>query len=345
MQSSANADILGCTFTGNYSDCIGIADGNNNGNYGGGALRLNSTGTISVDSCVFNNNNLTPSSNESYNHAYGGAVYINAGGTFKFNACKFKDNSAVRGGAFCAWATGAKVYMNGCSFDGNYISFRYGTTIHIEKAADFCMNNCSINDNTWTAKGTADWNAAWVNLSTINNICLSNCSFIGSPKIGETPQISEVNNAIVRFDNIQDGAHYFVNNIIVTEGAEICNKSLCNYNKEISAYFTKRSDNSVNGAGGSYTMIETPGSNGFDKTMFSDLAWNATDMCWKWSGNMTGGNNKALADAATAVNHINEIPAFKSWLESINALYKDQLGNSRPSVGSWWPGAYQGNLP
>ena len=344
MTGSGNGRILGCTFTSNQCQGIGIPDGNNNGRYGGGAIRFDSKGDISVDSCTFEGNFFDKKEvSDSYNHAYGGAVYINAGGKYTFNNCKFNGNSAVRGGALCVWATGATVYMNACSFDGNYITYRNGTTIHIEKAEEFCMNNCSISDNTWTSGGTQDWQASWVNLADIKDICLSNCSFIGSPKIGGGNSISTRKNSIVRFSDIRAGNHYFVNNIVVTDAPEGCNKSFANYNTVIQAYHTKRSDNSANGAGGSYTMIEDPGSNGFDKEDFGLLSWSIADMCWTWNGTMTGGNNTAKADAAKVVEYIGKIEGFKAWLEQIGALYKDQLGNPRPETGEWWPGAYQGS--
>ena len=340
LQNAINGTISGCTFTGNYNECTGISSSNNNGNYGGGALRLNSSGAVSISDCYFEGNHLIKST-DGYNHAYGGAVYINTGGTYKFNGCKFKDNYAVRGGALCAWATGATIYLNACGFDGNYISYRYGTTIHIEKAGTFCMNNCSINDNTYTVSGNGNWQAAWVNLSTLDNICVSNCSFIGSPRYSESKTVSTASNSLIRFDGLTGSSYYFVNNIVVTEGTATVNKAFANYNKAVYAYFTKRSDNSANSAGGSYTMIESPGSNGFDNNMFSDKAWDSTNMCWTWNGTMTGGNNKNKCDVATAVNYINYVPAFKTWLEEIGALYKDQLGNARPTSGNWWPGSYQ----
>lgn len=351
MTGSGNGLISGCTFKLNCNQGVGIPESNDNGRHGGGAIRFDSTGDISVENCTFEGNFFdhkdTP---DGYNHAYGGAVYINAGGKYKFNGCKFKGNHAVRGGAFCAWATGAKIYMNACSFDGNFITFRYGTTIHIEKAEEFCMNNCSINDNTWTENGNKGWQASWVNLADIKDICLSNCSFIGSPRFGSVDNISNQPNSIVRFDSVREGDHYFINNIVVTEGAVTNNKAFSSYNtKDNYAYHTKRSDNSANEKGGSWTMIEKDdehgiaGSNGFDRSMFESLAWDSTDMCWKWNGTMTGGNNTGLADAATAVDYIGQISGFKAWLEEIGALYKDQLGNSRPTSGNWWPGAYQGS--
>ena len=348
MTGSGDALISGCLFEGNVSKSTGLEEKSDNGRYGGGAIRFDSTGDISVDSCAFVGNKVGTEAPAGYNHAYGGAVYINAKGTYKFNGCKFKDNFAVRGGAFCAWATGATIYMNACGFDGDHTSFCNGTTIHIEKAKDFCMNNCSINDNTWTLDEQKDWRSSWVNLSTINNICLSNCSFMGSPKFdngsGEIA-VSIKQAAIVRFDDIKDGSHYFVNNIVVTENENGCNKSFVNYNTDNQAYHTKRSDNNKLNAGGTWSAIEDPASNGFKKEHFGDLAWNSIDMCWTWNGTMTDGNNTNKADAATAVSYISEIEGFKTWLEQIGALYKDQLGNSRPETGEWWPGAYQGSQP
>lgn len=161
--------------------------------------------------------------------------------------------------------------------------------------------------------------------------------------------ISARQNSIVRFDDIIPGAHYFVNNIVVsdddgTDGSP-CIRSFANYNTRDDniSYFTKRGDNSQCDAGGTWKTEESPTSNGFARSMFENLDWDSNDMCWKWNGNMTGGNNTAKADAAKAVEYIGKIEGFKTWLEQIGALYKDQLGNPRPTSGNWWPGAYQGS--
>lgn len=347
LQASSNMNMENCTFTGNYSECSGIADGNNNGNYGGGAMRLNTGGTVNITNCRFKENYVKKSS--SYNHAYGGAVYVNTGGTFRFDRCYFDGNSATRGGALCSWATGAKIYMNACSFTDNWISFRYGTTIHIEKAGEFCMNNCSIADNTYTTGGTGDWQACWLNLSTLDKICISNCSFIGSPRTGTGKTIGTAKNAIVRFDALTTNNNYFINDIIVTEGTATVNKSLANYNKAVTMNNLKRSDNSANGAGGSATPVESPASNGFAATnaYFGDLEWQAgagvNDSYWYWNGNMLQGNNKMRLSAAQVKSAISSAnSAFSAWLDEIEATGFDQCGNYR-GTGEWWPGAYQPN--
>lgn len=349
LQGGATLILKNSLFEGNYNECKGISATNNNGNYGGGALRINCTGGATVEDCIFRNNSIELAT--SYNHAYGGAVYVNTGAADKphtFNRCFFDSNYATRGGALCAWATNAKVYMNDCAFTGNWISYRYGTTIHVEKATEFCMNNCSIADNTYTTGGNGAWQSCWLNLAEISGgLCISNSSFIGSPRVGNEASInSGVNSAIVRFDTLGSDNNYFVNDIIVTEAAVGDNKTLANYNKSITMAYLRRSDNSANGAGGSTTAVESPVSNGFFNSTdcFGGLQWMSGSTYaanyWKWSGSLAGGNNLTLCPAATAVEHIGKIAGFKTWLESIEALDKDQLGNSRGS-GDWWPGAYQ----
>lgn len=347
LQNVANMDLSRCTFVGNYSESTGIADSNNNGNYAGGALRLNTKGVVKIDQCTFKANHVKTSA--AYNHAYGGAIYVNTGGTFKINKCHFDGNYATRGGALCAWATDAKIYMNGCSFTGNWISYRYGTTIHIEKAGEFCMYNSSIADNTYTSGGTGDWQSCWLNLSTItNSLCITNCSFIGSPRVGASAAVNtSANSALVRFDELGSDNNYFINNIIVTDQAVGKNRSLANYNKKITMVYNKRSDNSANGAGGSATAIESPASNGFAGTSayFGGLQWkagnSAADSYWDWNGTMTLGNNTTRITANQAKSYLETAnSAFKSWLEEIDELSYSQTGNSRGN-GEWWPGAFQ----
>lgn len=347
LQASADMTVTDCVFEGNYNEAKGIASGNNNGNYGGGALRLNTKGRVTIEDCTFRNNNVETFAD--YNHTYGGAVYVNTAGTFMFNRCLFEGNFATRGGAVCAWATDAKLYFNACAFSGNWISHRYGTTFHVEKAGEFCMNNCSIADDTYTKGGTGDWQSCWLNLSTVTaGICVSNCSFIGSPRTGESASVNTgANSAIVRFDELGSDNNYFINNIIVTNEAVGKNRSMANYNKQITLVYTKRSDNSANSAGGTQTAVESPASNGFAGTseFFEGLQWmsgnDASANYWKWSGSMLQGGNLSLCPASVATQYIGTASTgFKSWLETIGALYKDQTGHDR-GTSDWWPGAYQ----
>ena len=57
---------------------------------------------------------------------------------------------------------------------------------------------------------------------------------------------------------------------------------------------------------------------------------------------MTSGNNKNMITSSQFISELDgALPDLKEWLMSIDALYKDQLGNSRGN-GAWWPGSYQG---
>lgn len=92
--------------------------------------------------------------------------------------------------------------------------------------------------------------------------------------------------------------------------------------------------------------IENPASNGFANTSdyFGGLQWMSgssyASNYWNWTGALAGGANLAMCPAATAIEYIGKMAGFKSWLESIEALDKDQLGNDR-GTGEWWPGALQ----
>lgn len=344
LQSTANMTLSKSLFEGNYNEAKGIASGNNNGNYGGGAVRLNTKGTVNIDDCVFKSNHIEPA--KDYNHTYGGAVYVNTSGTIKINNCRFEDNWATRGGAFCSWATGAKIYLNACAFSGNWISYRYGTTVHIEKAAEFCMNNCSIADNTYTQSGTGDWQSCWLNLSTVTDaLCLSNCSFIGSPRVGEEAAVqTDKKSAIVRFDALGSNNNYIVNSIIAAESVQTENRSLANYNMTVTSVYSKLGVNDDNSAGGTLNFVESPAGDGYAGTadFFGELQWNAADLYWSWNGTITGGNNPEFCPAASAIEYIGKVSGFKIWLDSIGATSKDQLGTDRGNA-QWWSGAYQKN--
>ena len=66
-------------------------------------------------------------------------------------------------------------------------------------------------------------------------------------------------------------------------------------------------------------------------------AFDETDLVYKWNGKLTGYDKRISAtDAAELIK--TSSPEFHSWLNSINALDKDQLGNPRSPnnrQGSW----------
>ena len=91
------------------------------------------------------------------------------------------------------------------------------------------------------------------------------------------------------------------------------------------------------------TFKENPTSSGFSRNSFGNLAWNDDKCYWSWDGTLTEGANTGKITSSEFIETLTTAqPDFKTWLQEIDALDKDQLGNSRGS-GEWWPGSYQNN--
>ena len=175
----------------------------------------------------------------------------------------------------------------------------------------------------------------------------ANNTFIGVPRTNGNP----TNGGLVRLWFDSDAESYFVNNIIVPESQENVwsfvqlNKSQAQgTNANVTLYHTKYSAiEDPEGASNMLTYVENPTSSGFTTNSFGGLTWNASKCYWSWNGTMTSGANTDKITKDQFVSTLNDaLPEFKAWLEEINALDKDQLGNSRGN-GEWWPGSYQKN--
>ena len=336
-------------FEGNYNEYAGT----NNNNYArhAGAVRLGHDSTNSYfDNCVFKDN-YTKAANAEMKSCYGGAVSFYSDGNGYFNNCHFENNHATRGGAISSWGcTGSGIYLNGCSFSGNWCSYKFGTTIFVSRTQRFCMNNCSFNDNTYSLSTDGD-NACWVyvdgnaasgdaspnNTKLLDECVISNCSIIGSARASSslTP-LTNGQELVYILDLKSGGKCSMINNAIIAEGTE--QYSWWFNSANISGY-----NNVCTQAGSSCTSscTYTPSgdTSGKSKSDFGSLAWDSADNVWKWNGTLAGGCTAISAsDFATAVE--SGSASFKAWLEEKGVLNKDQLGNDRGS-GDWWPGAYQ----
>ena len=134
---------------------------------------------------------------------------------------------------------------------------------------------------------------------------------------------------------IKSGKNYYlVNNVILTgEGQyswkieESGTSVAYGYNN---VYSTKTGDCPYTGSGDTSGKV---------KADLGALSWDASVFAWKWNGTVSGGYTPITSgDFATAIGSGSS--TFKSWLQSIGAINKDQLGTDRGS-GNWWPGAYQ----
>lgn len=341
-QSSGNGatgwmKVTDTVFEGNYNEYTG----SNNSNYArhAGAVRLGHDSTDSFfDNCSFINNS-TQTAESEIKSCYGGAVTFYSDGHSYFNNCHFEGNRATRGGAISVWnCTASGIYLNACTFSGNWCSYKNGTTIYFEKSKHFAMNNCSIADDTYSLNESEDA-ASWVYLSgeadkVMEECVVSNCSFIGSAR-SSSMMTALSGQELLYMGNIKSGKNYYlVNNIILAGDGQ--------YSWKIGESGTSVAygyNNVYSARTGDCPYTASGDTSGKSKADLGSLSWDTASFAWKWNGNLTGGYTPiSSADFAAAIGSGSSV--FKSWLQSKGVINKDQLGTDRGS-SDWWPGAYQ----
>ena len=308
---------------------------------GAGAFRVVEKASLSLTDCVLKGNYTT--------NGNGGAVAFESTGTFTSNRCHYEGNYAQNeGGAIKVDKGGSTIYLNACTFKGNYNQKQpAGTTIQVHCNDAFAMNNCTIADDTYAQANHAEPRISWISFNEPEKVWLSNNTLIGVPRENGNP----THGGLVRIWFDVDTDAYFVNNIVVNDAQENT-WAFCQYDKTMSQsnvpsvtlYHTKYSVfENVSACESRITYKENPTSTGFSTDSFAGLTWNASQCYWSWNGTMTSGGNTNKITKDQFVSTLNDAqPEFKAWLEEINALDKDQLGNSRGN-GEWWPGSYQKN--
>ena len=329
--------VTDTVFEGNYNEYTG----SNNNNYArhAGAVRLGHDSTDSFfDNCTFINNS-TQTAETEIKSCYGGAVTFYSDGNGHFNNCRFEGNSATRGGAISVWnCTISGIFLNGCTFSGNWCSYKNGTTIYFEKAKYFAMNNCSIADDTYSLNESDDA-ACWVYLNgdtdkIMEECAVSNCSFIGSAR-SSSMMTALPGQELLYMGNIKSGKNYYlVNNLILAESGQ--------YSWKIGESGTSVAygyNNVYSAKTGDCPYTASGDTSGKAKADLGSLSWDSAAFAWKWNGTLAGGYTPITSSGfSSAIGGASS--SFKSWLEEIGALGKDQLGTDRGS-GNWWPGAYQ----
>ncbi len=329
--------VTDTVFEGNYNEYTG----SNNNNYArhAGAVRLGHDSTDSFfDNCKFINNS-TQTADTEIKSCYGGAVTFYSDGNGHFNNCHFEGNSATRGGAISAWnCTISGIYLNSCTFTGNWCSYKNGTTIYFEKSKYFAMNNCSIADNTYSLN-EGDDAACWVYLNgdtdkVMEECVVSNCSFIGSAR-SSSMMTALPGQELLYMGNIKSDKNYFlVNNIILAESGQYSWKIGESGSSVAYGYNNVYSEKT-----GDCPYTASGDTAGKAKADLGSLTWDSSIFAWKWNGTVAGGHTPITsANFSTVLGSAS--PAFKSWLQETGAINKDQLGTDRGS-GDWWPGAYQ----
>jgi predicted outer membrane repeat protein len=147
--------------------------------YGGGAISVDSGGTITLSECTFTRNT---ASND-----VGGAMFVN-GGTITLSDCSFNENTAFIGGAMFAYGT---ITLSDCSFNGNAAGNGIGGSGGaITVSGTITLSDCSFNGNTATDTRGEGGGALYFRSNT--NGLLKNCSLLGT--------VSPKNNDISRDD-------------------------------------------------------------------------------------------------------------------------------------------------
>lgn len=341
IRNSGVTTVSKCLFESNHTD-VSAAYGK------GGAVSVcgngaaASGGKTSFTECVFKGNHTIGSA--AYSVDNGGAVNVGGNGATDFgyvtmfDKCLFDSNWATQGGAIHI-AKYATAYMNDCAFTGNYIVYRYGSTISSDQCKLIAMNNCTIADNTYSTTGSSN-QCSWINTKT-DKMVVSNCSFIGVTRKNSSESVSANSAAIIRFDSVGN-THWFINSILAPTNATM---SAIWSGKSTAVHNVVSSKTGAVNNGGTVNLTGTGATDYLGTSAyFGGLAYtagNAWDSCyWGWNGTLATSANTSK-DSLTNINAAisSADSGFYNWLSEVGGTTKDGRGNDRAS--ETWPGAYQ----
>lgn len=253
--------------------------------------------------------------------AYGGALAVNgAKALLRCDGCVFDGNTAALGGAVYVNNAAASAWFNSCVFISNAAtaSEHVGRAVVTGAGTATCFNNCTLG------------------LQKSEKSCYGDIDIrSGSLVFANSTMIASASGGALRV-HTSGGNAAFVNSIVVNSGT---GKSI-NFNSQsgslVSQYVISGTPQNKY-----ETYIKgTPSDTDIAYVKYTDIgspAFDETDLGYKWDGKLTGYDKRISAtDAAELIKASS--PEFHSWLESINALDKDQLGNSRASSnrqGAW----------
>lgn len=265
-----------------------------------------------------------------------------------FNNLRFTGGKADMGGALYLGGDNAAIKCDGCVFDGNL-----GSAVYLNNAsASAWFNSCVFTGNNSTPNSESQYIGRAVLTATGAATFFNNCTFgeqvasekcfgdvdIRSGKLifANSTMIGSASGGILRVHKGGGNALYLNSLVINKNGA----KTAINYNSA-NGTFISRYVISGPPQWKYKTYIDgTPFDTDIANVKYADIgspAFDETDLVYKWDGKLTGYDKRISAtDAAELIK--TSSPEFHSWLESINALDKDQLGNPRSPnncQGSW----------
>lgn len=272
---------------------------------------------------------------------------LGAKAALTFNNLRFTGGKADKGGALYLGGANATIKCDGCVFGGNL-----GSAVYLNNAsASAWFNSCVFMENNSTPNSspyigravfTAAGAATFFNNCTFGEQVASENCFgdieIRSGKLifANSTMIGSASGGILRVHTGGGNALYLNSLVINKNGA----KEAINYNSK-NGTFISRYVISGPPKNKYETYIKgTPSDTDIAYVKYADIgspAFDETDLVYKWDGKLTGYDKRISAtDAAELIK--TSSPEFHSWLESINALDKDQLGNPRSPnnrQGSW----------
>ena len=281
----------------------------------------------------------------------GNSRFFNLGAkaALTFNNLRFTGGKADMGGALYLGGDNAAIKCDGCVFDGNL-----GSAVYLNHAsASAWFNSCVFTGNNSTPE-----NGQYIGRAVFTKAgaatFFNNCTFgeqvkvdskmcfgdieIRSGKLifANSTMIGSASGGILRVHTGGGNALYLNSLVINKNGA----KTAINYNSK-NGTFISRYVISGPPQWKYKTYIDgTPSDTDIANVKYADIgspAFDETDLVYKWDGKLTGYDKRISAtDAAEQIK--TSSPKFHSWLESINALDKDQLGNPRSPnnrQGSW----------
>lgn len=273
---------------------------------------------------------------------------LGANAALTFNNLRFTGGKADMGGALYLGGDDATIKCDGCVFDGNL-----GSAVYLKNSsASAWFNSCVFTGNNSTPNSSSQYIGRAVLTAAGAATFFNNCTFgeqvasekcfgdvdIRSGKLifANSTMIGSASGGILRVHTGGGNALYLNSLVINKNGA----KTAINYNSA-NGTFISRYVISGPPQNKYKTYIEgTPSDIDIANVKYVDIgspAFDETDLVYKWDGKLTGYDKRISAtDAAELIK--TSSPEFHSWLNSINALDKDQLGNPRSPnnrQGSW----------
>lgn len=273
---------------------------------------------------------------------------LGANAALTFNNLRFMGGKSDKGGALYLGGANAAIKCDGCVFDGNL-----GSAVYLNNAsASAWFNSCVFTGNNSTPNGDSQYIGRAVLTMAGAATFFNNCTFgeqvasekcfgdvdIRSGKLifANSTMIGSASGGILRVHTGGGNALYLNSLVINKNGA----KTAINYNSA-NGTFISRYVISGPPQWKYKTYIDgTPSDTDIANVKYADIgspAFDETDLVYKWDGKLTGYDKRISAtDAAELIK--TSSPEFHSWLNSINALDKDQLGNPRSPnnrQGSW----------